>query len=271
MRDLDRFSKRRPVSRLDQTPDAGIQVSWLGTFCRLAAVLVFIGVFSWGVWKLSQPANIWTSSKEIQDTESKARDLHRGAEKDRREMEAPRAISVESLVHHVLNIGYELTDEERLYVQKNWNSFVKDSNIDDDQELLFRLRMRRAKDGTIEDYPLEEWKQKNEERKRAEEEKERENLRNQAMMLGVQEIIQKSGKSEESRIKAEDQEKRRISERRSNREMIRNVIEEAQKNMYSGKPIDAEEPEHEEQEAVESEPEEQEAVESEAAKIPDSK
>ena len=48
MRDLDRFNKRRPISRMEQTPDSGIQISWLGTFCRLFVVLLFIGLLAAG-------------------------------------------------------------------------------------------------------------------------------------------------------------------------------------------------------------------------------
>ena len=60
-----------------------MQISWLGTFCRLLVVLLIIGFFSWGAWKLSQPANIWTSNSEIQKTESDVRGIHRDAEKAR--------------------------------------------------------------------------------------------------------------------------------------------------------------------------------------------
>ena len=266
MRDLDRFSKRRPVNRLESTPDAGMQISWLGTFCRLFAVLLFIGVFSWGVWKLSQPANIWTSNSEIQKTENDVRGIHRDAEKARKEMETSRSFSVESLVYHALNNGYELTDDERLYVQSNWDKFIQSSSIVDDENLLFRLRMRRAEDGTIDDYPLDEWKEKNEERKRAAEEKEKEAQVRQAMMQGVQEVVQKDGKAEEMRVKAEDQEKRIASEKRSSREIIKNVMEEVKENIYSGKPI--KETVQEEEEPAEEQPEESEP---EAENVPDSK
>lgn len=238
MRDLDRFNKRRPVNRLESTPDTGIQISWLGTFCRLLVVLLFIGVFSWGAWKISQPVNIWTSHSEIQKTENDVRDIHRDAEKARKEMESPRALSVESLVYHALNDGYELTDEERLYVQSNWGKFIQNSNIDDDKNLLFRLKMRRDEDGIIEDYPLDEWVKKNEERKKIAEEKEKENQMHQAIMQGVQEVVQKDEKIEKIRVKAEDEQKRRLSEKRSDREMVQNVVEEVKKNIYSGKPIE---------------------------------
>ncbi|MBR0191821.1 MAG: hypothetical protein IJQ31_07140 [Thermoguttaceae bacterium] len=245
---------------MDQTPDAGIQISWLGTFCRLLVVLLFIGFFSWGAWKLSQPANIWTSNSEIQKTESDVRGIHRDAEKARKEMETSRTFSVESLVYHVLNNGYELTDEERLYVQTNWNKFVRNSNIDDDENLLFRLRMRHAEDGSIEDFPLDEWMKKNMERKKAEEEKEKEAQMRQAMMQGAQDVVQKNSNIEENRVKAEDREKKIASEKRSNREIVRNVVEEVKENIYSGKPIGETEPQAEEPEEdvpADSEPEEE--------------
>lgn len=232
---------------MEQTPDSGIQISWLGTFCRLFVVLLFIGLFSWGAWKLSQPANIWTSNSEIQRTENDVRGIHQEAEKARQEMEMPRSFTVESLVYHALNNGYELTDRERVYVQSNWSKFVQDSGIDDDENLLFRLRMRRTEDGSVEDYPLDEWSKKNEEKRKAAEAKENEAQMRQAMMQGVQEIVQKDGKAEEIRVKAEDEKKRLISEKRSNREMIRNIVEEVKENIYSGKPIEAAEPEAEEE------------------------
>ena len=236
---------------MEQTSDAGMQISWLGTFCRLLVVLLFIGFFSWGAWKISQPANIWTSNSEIQKTENDVRGIHRDAEKARKEMETPRSFSVESLVYHALNNGYELTDEERLYVQTNWKKFIQNSSIDDDENLLFRLRMRRAEDGSIEDYPLDEWVKKNEERKRAAEEKEKEAQMQQAMIKGAQDVIQKDGKAEESRVKAEDQAKKLLSEKRSNREIIRNAVEEVKENIYSGKPLDGTETEE-----VQEEPQE---------------
>lgn len=261
---------------MEQTPDAGIQMSWLGTFCRLLVVLLFIGFFSWGAWKLSQPANIWTSSSEIQRTEQDVRGIHQDAEKARKEMEAPRSFSVESLVHHALYNGYELTDQERTYVQTNWKEFVQKSGIDDDENLLFRLRMRRVEDGSIEDYPLDEWVKENELRKKAAEEKEKEAEMREALIQGTQEIVQKEGKAEEIRVKAEDKEKKLVSEKRSNREIIRNVMEEVKENIYSGKPIDEMEPEAEESEdeAPEAEDAEAEApaeTQPEAGEVSDSK
>ena len=243
-----------------------MQISWLGTFCRLLVVLLIIGFFSWGAWKLSQPANIWTSNSEIQKTESDVRGIHRDAEKARKEMETTRSFSVESLVYHALNNGYELTDDERLYVQTNWNKFIQNSNIDDDENLLFRLRMRRAADGSIEDFPLDEWIKTNQARKKAAEEKEKEAQMRQAMLKGAQDVILKDGKAEEIRVKAEDEEKRLVSEKRSNREIIRNVMEEVKENIYSGKPIEETEQQTEEPEEdvpADSEPEEE--------NVPDSK
>ncbi len=256
---------------MEQTPDSGIQISWLGTFCRLFVVLLFIGFFSWGAWKLSQPANIWTSNNEIQKTESDVRGIHRDAEKARKEMESTRSFSVESLVYHALNNGYELTDDERLYVQTNWDKFIQNSNIDDDENLLFRLRMRRAEDGSVEDYPLEEWVKKNEERQKAAEEKEKEAQMRQAMLKGAKDVIQKDGKAEEIRVKAEDEQKRRVSEKRSNREIIRNVVEEVKENIYSGKPIEETEPQAEEPEEAASEEEVPAGSEPEEEEVPDSK
>ena len=249
---------------MEQTPDSGIQISWLGTFCRLFVVLLFIGLFSWGAWKLSQPANIWTSNSEIQKTENDVRGIHREAEKARQEMEMPRSFTVESLVYHALNNGYELTDKERDYVQSNWSKFVQNSSIDDDENLLFRLRMRRTEDGSIEDYPLDEWIKMNEERRKAAEEKENQAQIQRTMMQGVQEIVQKNGKAEEIRAKAEDEKKRLVSEKRSNREMVRNIVEEVKENIYSGKPIESVIPEEEEPEAEEPDAEEPEVVKPEA-------
>lgn len=249
---------------MEQTSDAGIQVSWLGTFCRLFVVLLFVGFFSWGAWKLSQPANIWTSNSEIQRTEYDVRGIHREAEKARQEMEMPRSFTIESLVYHALNNGYELTEKERDYVQSNWSKFIQNSNIDDDENLLFRLRMRRTEDGSIEDYPLDEWFKKNEERRKAAEEKENESQMRQVMIQGVQEIVQKNGKAEEIRAKAEDDKKKLISEKRSNREIIRNVVEEVKENIYSGKPIEESELEEEAQETEEPEAEDSEAEEPKA-------
>lgn len=258
---------------MEQTSDAGIQVSWLGTFCRLFVVLLFVGFFSWGAWKLSQPANIWTSNSEIQRTEYDVRGIHREAEKARQEMEMPRSFTIESLVYHALNNGYELTEKERDYVQSNWSKFIQNSNIDDDENLLFRLRMRRTEDGSIEDYPLDEWFKKNEERRKAAEEKENESQMRQVMIQGVQEIVQKNGKTEEIRTKAEDEKKRLVSEKRSNREMVRNIVEEVKENIYSGKPIESVTPEEGEPEAEDPDAEDPETVKPDAeepeAEVPD--
>lgn len=258
---------------MEQTSDAGIQVSWLGTFCRLFVVLLFVGFFSWGAWKLSQPANIWTSNSEIQRTEYDVRGIHREAEKARQEMEMPRSFTIESLVYHALNNGYELTEKERDYVQSNWSKFIQNSNIDDDENLLFRLRMRRTEDGSIEDYPPDEWFKKNEERRKAAEEKENESQMRQVMIQGVQEIVQKNGKTEEIRTKAEDEKKRLVSEKRSNREMVRNIVEEVKENIYSGKPIESVTPEEDEPEAEDPDAEDPETVKPDAeepeAEVPD--
>lgn len=235
MRDLDRFEKRKVVRRVDRyDSEPNFKVSWLGTLSRLLVVIVAVLFLGWGIWEIYQPANVWITQTQIRQTEADVRIVHEEAEKARKEMEAPRPVTVESLIYQVTMNDYVLTEDERNLVKQKWEYFLGGSQISDPDGLLFRMRMRIDENGEIADIPEDEW----EEEKARLEKKRSENTRTLEMQAMLQEsgmdIASQEAAAAEKKTKAIDEQKKRLYDRRENRGLIGEIANEINESFYAG-------------------------------------
>lgn len=235
MRDLDRFDKRkitRRVERYDSEPN--FKVSWVGTVFRLLVVIAAVVFLGWGIWEIYQPANVWITQSQIQQTEADVRIVHEEAVRARKEMEAPKPLTVEALIYQVTMDDYVLTEDERNFVKQKWDRFLSGSQISDPDGLLFRMRMRIDETGEIADIPEDEWEQE----KARLEKKRSENTRTLEMQAMLREsgmdLASQEAAAAEKRTKAIDEQKKRLYDRRENRGLIGEIANEINESFYAG-------------------------------------
>ena len=235
MRDLDRFSKRNAVHRTNRYEnEAGASASWFAIVSRLLVVILVVTFFGWCAWEIYQPANTWISKSEIRRTESDVLLIHQDAEKARKEMAAPREVTVESLIFRCMSENHELSEDERALVRKNWSQFLSGSKISDAEGILFRMKMRYDANGEVEDFPLDEWEKKNAELEKSRNRNSKEDAIKKVFSESALEFAEKDGNAEEEKTQARDKIKKKKYENRSNRELVRDLVKEINENFYEG-------------------------------------
>ncbi|MDO4630294.1 MAG: hypothetical protein Q4C70_14035, partial [Planctomycetia bacterium] len=240
MRDLDRFDKRNVIHRIDRNdPEPEYKGSFGSTMVRLIVLILILIFFGWGMWELSQPANIWIREHEIQRTESDVRLIHEDAERARRQLAAPKEVTVESLIYKCMNDDYQLSEDERAFVKNGWERFISGSKITDTESLLFRIRMCYDENGNIVDIPVDEWETR---KKEYEEMRHKQMLRNDPKVDIARTIVEEHARNfvekentiEGAAAKAADKEKRARYDRRSNRELVSDLVLEFNESFYKG-------------------------------------